>query len=443
MKNVLIYGLGKSGVSSAKLLMKQGYRVFLYDSKQNLSHEVCQLATQGAILLDDLLDDLINKLSLAIISPGVSVFCNDVQRLQQKTKVIGEAELGFFNCRGQVVAITGTNGKTTTCSLIHSILQTSGKKSFLLGNVGVPLCEVVEQINKDDFVVHETSSFQLETTDMFKPYIAGLLNITPDHLDRHKDMQTYINTKLSLFKRQDKNCFAVLNADDKIIRANKDKITSQKIWFSVSKKADVYCKQNQIFFCGQMVCEVKNEIFFAKHNLSNLLCSVAICKLLGTKNQDIQNAVDNFCGVPHRMQKIGKIDEVVFVNDSKATNVSSVLPALSAFNDVSLILGGQDKGCNFEVLFSKMPSNVKFCILYGQAKNKLFASAKKQNYRNIFLADSFDNAVQIAYYSALPRGTVLLSPACASFDCFDNFEKRGEQFAKIYKKIQDEKQNAQ
>ena len=442
MKNVLIYGLGKSGVSSAKLLMKQGYRVFLYDGKQNLSHEVCQLAKQGAILLDDLLDDLINKLSLTVVSPGVSVFNNDIQRLMQKTKVIGEAELGFFNCRGHVVAVTGTNGKTTTCSLIHSILQTADKKSFLLGNVGLPFCSMAEQIQKDDIVVHETSSFQLETTDIFKPYIGALLNITPDHLDRHKDMTTYINTKLGLFKRQDKNCFAVLNADDKIIKANKDKINSQKIWFSTGKKADVCCRQNQIFFCDEIVCEVKNEIFLPKHNLSNLLCAVAVCKLLGVKNCDIQKAIDNFVGVPHRLQKIGSIDEVVFINDSKATNVCSVLPALSAFDNVSLILGGSDKGCNFDRLFAKMPSNVRFCVLYGQSKNKLFSSAKKQNFRNLFLADCFDNAVEIAYYSAMPKGTVLLSPACASFDCFDNFEKRGERFVELYQKIKAEKQSS-
>ena len=438
MKNVLIYGLGKSGVSSAKLLMNQGYRVFLYDSKQNLSHDVFQLAKQGAILLDDLLDDLINKLSMAVVSPGVSVFDNDVKRLQQKTKVIGEAELGFFNCRGQVVAVTGTNGKTTTCSLIYHILQTDGKKSFLLGNIGLPFCSVAEQIEKDDVVVHETSSFQLETTDVFKPYIGALLNITPDHLDRHKDMHTYINTKLHLFDRQDKNCFAVLNADDKIIRANQDKIISQKIWFSANKKADVFQKDKIVYFCGEQVTTINNPIFLPKHNLSNLLCVVAVCKLLGISNQSIQKGMDTFFGVPHRLQKIGEINDVTFVNDSKATNVCSVLPALDAFENISLILGGQDKGCNFDRLFAKMPSNVKFCVLYGQAKNKLFASAKRQNFRNLFLADCFDNAVEIAYYSALPKGTVLLSPACASFDCFDGYEKRGERFVELYEKIKKE-----
>lgn len=438
MKNVLIYGLGKSGVSSAKLLMKQGYRVFLYDGKQNLSHEVCQLAQQGAILLDDLLDDLINKLSLTVVSPGVSIFNNDIQRLKQKTKVIGEAELGFFNCRGQVVAVTGTNGKTTTCSLIHNILQIADKKSFLLGNVGLPFCSVAEQIQKNDIVVHETSSFQLETTDIFKPYIGALLNITPDHLDRHKDMQTYVDTKLGLFKRQDENCFALLNADDKIIKENKDKIKSKKIWFSTRKKADICCKENQIFFCDQFVCSVNNKLFLAKHNLSNLLCAVGVCKLLDVENKDIQQAVDEFCGVPHRMQKIGVVGDVTFVNDSKATNVSSVLPALTAFDNISLILGGQDKGLSFDKLFAKMPPNVNFCILYGEAKEKLLASAKKQNYRNLFLADCFDNAVEIAYYSALPKGTVLLSPACASFDCFSGFEKRGERFVELFQKIKKE-----
>lgn len=435
MKNVLIYGLGKSGVSSAKLLMKQGYRVFLYDGKQNLSHEVFQLAQQGAILLDDLLDDLINKLSMAIVSPGVSVYHKDILRLQQKTKVIGEAELAFFNCRGQVVAVSGTNGKTTTCSLIHSILQNTDKKSFLAGNVGTPLTQLVSQVEKGDVVVHETSSFQLETTDMFKPYISALLNLSPDHLDRHNDFKTYVNTKMKLFKRQDQNCFAVLNKDDKNVVANCKDIIATKIWFSCDKKADVFAKDKVVYYLDQQILQINNEIFFAKHNLSNLLCAVGVCKLLGVGNEQIQLAVDNFCGVEHRMQKVGNIGDVVFINDSKATNVGSVLPALNSFSNVSLILGGQDKGLPFDKLFKDMPQQINFCVLYGQAKEKLYSSAKKQNYKNLFLADSFDNAVKIAYYSAKPQGTVLLSPGCASFDCFNGYQQRGQRFVEIFEEL--------
>ena len=438
MKNVLIYGLGKSGVASAKLLLKQGYRVFLYDGRQNLSHEVCQLAKQGAILLDDLLDDLITKLSMAVVSPGVSVYHKDIQRLKQKTKVIGESELAFFNCRGQVVAVTGTNGKTTTCSLIHNILQLSHKKSFLLGNGGVPFSTAVEVIQKNDVVVHETSSFQLETTDIFKPYIGALINVTPDHLDRHKNFDTYVKTKLSLFKRQDQNCFALLNFDDKIIRANQDEIKSQKIWFSATKKADVYQKDGWVFFRGKAVVKIENPLFKPKHNLSNLLCAVGVCKLLGVADEVIKKGVDSFCGVPHRLQILGSTNDVTFVNDSKATNVHSVLPALTAFDNISLILGGCDKGFAFDSLFKKMPPNVNFCILYGQAKDKLFACAKKYDFRNLFLADSFDNATKIAYYSALPKGTVLLSPACASFDCFDSFEQRGNRFEQLFLELKNE-----
>ena len=435
MKNVLIYGLGKSGVSSAKLLMKQGYRVFLYDGKQNLSHEVFQLAKQGAILLDDLLDDLITKLSMAIISPGVSVYHKDIVRLQQKTKVIGEAELAFFNCRGQVVAVTGTNGKTTTCSLIHSILQNTDKKSFLAGNVGTPLTQVVNQIEKGDIVVHETSSFQLETTDMFKPYISAMLNLSPDHIDRHKDFKTYINTKMNLFKRQDKSCFALLNKDDKNVVANCKDISATKIWFSCDKQADVFVKDNVVYYQKQPVLQINNKMFFSKHNLSNLLCAVGVCKLLGVSNKHVQKGADEFCAVDHRLQKVGDIGNVCFINDSKATNMGSVLPALNSFGNISLILGGQDKGLCFDKLFKNMPQQVNFCILYGQAKEKLYASAKKQNYKNLFLADSFDNAVKIAYYSAKPQGTVLLSPGCASFDCFNGYHERGQRFVQIFEEL--------
>ncbi|MBR2302205.1 MAG: UDP-N-acetylmuramoyl-L-alanine--D-glutamate ligase [Clostridia bacterium] len=435
MKNVLIYGLGKSGVSSARLLMKQGYRVFLYDSKNNLSHEVFQLAQQGAILLDDLLDDLINKLSMTIVSPGVSVYNKDIVRLQQKTKVIGEAELAFFNCRGQVVAVTGTNGKTTTCSLIHSILQKTDKKSFLVGNVGTPLTQVVGQIEKGDVVVHETSSFQLETTDVFKPYISALLNLSPDHLDRHKDFKTYVKTKMNLFKKQDQKCFALLNKDDKNVVLNSKDICATKIWFSCDKKADVFATNNVVYYQDQPVMQINNQIFFAKHNLSNMLCAVGVCKLLGVSNEKIQKGADEFEPCQHRLQKVGSIGMVDFIDDSKSTNLGSVLPALRSFNNVSLILGGQDKGLPFDKLFKDMPQQVNFCVLYGQAKEKLFASAKKQNYKNLFLADSFDNAVKIAYYSAKPQGTVLLSPACASFDCFNGYQERGKRFAQIFEEL--------
>ncbi|MBR2030238.1 MAG: UDP-N-acetylmuramoyl-L-alanine--D-glutamate ligase [Clostridia bacterium] len=435
MKNVLIYGLGKSGVSSARLLMKQGYRVFLYDSKNNLSHEVFQLAQQGAILLDDLLDDLINKLSMTIVSPGVSVYNKDIVRLQKKTKVIGEAELAFFNCRGQVVAVTGTNGKTTTCSLIHSILQKTDKKSFLVGNVGTPLTQVVGQIEKGDVVVHETSSFQLETTDVFKPYISALLNLSPDHLDRHKDFKTYVKTKMNLFKKQDQKCFALLNKDDKNVVLNSKDICATKIWFSCDKKADVFATNNVVYYQDQPVMQINNQIFFAKHNLSNLLCAVGVCKLLGVSNEKIQKGADEFEPCQHRLQKVGSIGMVDFIDDSKSTNLGSVLPALRSFNNVSLILGGQDKGLPFDKLFKDMPQQVNFCVLYGQAKEKLFASAKKQNYKNLFLADSFDNAVKIAYYSAKPQGTVLLSPACASFDCFNGYQERGKRFAQIFEEL--------
>ena len=227
----------------------------------------------------------------------------------------------------------------------------------------------------------------------------------------------------------------MLNKDDKNVVENCKDIKATKIWFSCDKKADVFAKDNVVYYHEQPVLQINNEIFFAKHNLSNLLCAVGVCKILGVGNQQIQIAVDNFCTAEHRMQKVGNIGKVAFINDSKATNVSSVLPALNCFSNVSLILGGQDKGLPFDKLFKEMPQQVNFCILYGQAKEKLYQSAKKQNYKNLFLADSFDNAVKIAYYSAKPQGTVLLSPACASFDCFNGYQQRGQRFVEIFEEL--------
>jgi len=266
-----------------------------------------------------------------------------------------------------------------------------------------------------------------------------LLNISPDHLDRHGDMQTYIDAKLKMFANHDESNFAVLCCDDQIILDNQDKIRSKKIWFGSDKKADVYIKDEWVYFFCEKVANVKGFQPKGRHNLANLLCAVCICKLLGVKNIHIQNAIDTFKPFDHRMQNIGCIGEVTFINDSKATNVGAVLPSLEASDNISLILGGSDKGYCFDQLFLQMPNTVKYCVFYGETQNKLAESAIRCGFYNYFFADTFEQSVKIAYHSIYPKGTVLLSPACASFDLFENYQERGDEFYKIFLELKNEK----
>lgn len=439
MKNILICGLGKSGVASAKLLLQQENRVFLFDKDEKQNEQLQSLIDEGAILLDDLTDDLINKLNLAVISPGISIYDEMIENLAKKTKVIGELELGFQNCKGQTVAVTGTNGKTTTATLIDYILRKGGKNSYLLGNVGTPFTSMAASINSDDVCVVETSSFQLETIDTYSPHIACLLNITPDHLDRHGNFESYAETKFKIFQNQNKQDYAVLNADDKTIVAKSKKIKSKAIWFSTQKKTNgAFCKDGWICFKDEKVAEINKTNLLGKHNLQNMLCAVAVCKILGLSSDAVAEGLYTFQPINHRLQKVGSIGEVDFINDSKATNVASVLPALNIFENVSLILGGSDKNCAFDDLFKAMPKNVQYCVFTGTTQNKLAEAARKYNFTKFFFANDFSSAVRIAYQSIRPKGTVLLSPACASFDEFENFEQRGEQFVKVFNGLKNE-----
>ncbi len=439
MKNVLICGLGKSGVSSAKLLLRQEDRVFLFDKGDFDKEQVKSLTDDGAILLDDLTDDLINKLNLVVLSPGISIYDEIIENLAKKTKVIGELELGFQNCKAMTVAVTGTNGKTTTSTLIDYILNKGGKNSYLLGNVGTAFTSIAADLTENDICVVETSSFQLETVDTYKPHIACLLNLSPDHLDRHGSFACYADTKFKIFQNQTKQDFAVLNADDKTIVSGAKKIKSNITWFSAHKKTNgAYCKDGWLCFKDEKIAEVSKTSLLGEHNLQNMLCAVAVCKILGLNNEDIREGLYTFQPIKHRLQKVGSIGEVDFINDSKATNVASVLPALGIFDSVSLILGGSDKNCAFDDLFKAMPKTVKYCVFTGETQNKLAEAARKYNFTKFFFANDFSSAVRIAYQSIRPKGTVLLSPACASFDEFENFEQRGEQFVKVYDGLKNE-----
>lgn len=434
MKNVLVYGMGKSGVAAAEMLLREGNRVFLFDDNGLDDEKTPVLIKKGALPLVDLTDDLINKLSLAVVSPGVPPNGN-IERLSRAAEVISELELGRRRCKGDIVAVTGTNGKTTTCRLIYEMLRESGKKTFLAGNIGVPLTQKAEEISAGDICVVEASSFQLHYSNTFKAKIAAITNISPDHLSWHGSYENYIKAKLKIFSNQTKDDFAVLNADDEIIAKNAHMTAARKVWFSCADSGDAVVKEGFVCFDGKKIIDVDEIPLQGAHNTQNVLCAVSVCSLLGVSADDMRAAIKGFCPSPHRLQKIGCIGGVEFIDDSKATNTASVLPALGLYKNTALILGGSDKGYEFDSLFAAMPDNIAYCVFTGETSEKLAAAARRQKFNRYVFADGFEAAVRTAYFAVKPLGTVLLSPACASFDLFSNYVERGDKFAEIFERL--------
>ena len=415
---VLIVGTGISGLSASDYLTKKGYDVEFAKS-DDVNSELHNL---------EYLDRLFCGLSFIVISPGIS---NDNKFLQEarkrKIKIIGEFELGVNNFQGDMIAVTGTNGKTTTVSLINFLLKDLEQDVFMGGNIGIPVTSFVDKSKKKDIAVLECSSFQLESVRTFRPHIAAILNITEDHLNRHKTMKEYIRCKFKITALQTKNDFLLLNADDEILMDNIPKTKAQIFYFSTKNKVvGCYIKRGCIYFNDNQnekkLASLKNIKLVGDHNKSNILCA-CLAVYLQTKNLKLLDEIKNFQGVAHRIEYVKTVDGVAFYNDSKATNIDSVLVALKSFKcGINLILGGSDKGYNFDKLFAKIPKNVKNIAIYGQTKQKIAFSAKKYHFKNFYICDSLKAATLLCYELAKPKEIVLLSPACASFDCFKNFE---------------------
>jgi len=416
---VLIVGKGKSGQSAAKLLTKHGLSVRVVDDEDMLS--------------DGEIDNLYSGLSFVVVSPGISLESRWVTKARDhKIKVIGELELGYLYNNGRVLAVTGTNGKTTVTTLIGRLMETVGK-TWVGGNIGIPFTQFCEKTKPSDNICLEVSSFQLETISSFHPHIAALTNITPDHLNRHKTMQKYANTKLKIFKNMAETDFAVINADSEIVMRKTDKIRPKRIFFSTKKEVlGCFSQGGNIYFNDGLkkicVAKTKNIKLVGEHNLSNVLCAVAMFILAGGNPQNVKAVLQKFYGVEHRIEFVAKKKGVRFYNDSKATNPDSTLVAVNSFSEpIVLLLGGSDKGFSFDELFAKLPDNVYKIIVFGEVKAKLILAAKKYA-RSVIEANSIKEAVKEAIAIAPKNSVVLFSPAAASFDMFSNFEERGRFF---------------
>jgi len=442
-KRVLVVGLGRSGAASAIFLQDHGAKVIVSDSKSEaqLQGDVPALLDRGiSIETGQHSQRTFRDQDLIVVSPGVP---SDQPQLQHARTlgipVIGEVELAFRFLQGKVVAITGSNGKTTTTTLVGEILSKSGRKTLVGGNIGTPVISLAGQSTPETMVVLEISSFQLESIQQFRPWIAAILNITPDHLDRHYTFQAYVDAKTRIFENQQASDFAVLNADDPTCAALKDKAKSPLLWFSRKQPVEsgAFVKGDEIFFRRngqeQPVLRRSDIQLKGEHNLENVLAAVAMTMVAGCGPLQVRQAVKEFRAVEHRLELVATINGVTFYNDSKATNVDATVKALESFpGNIHLILGGKDKGSDYSVLNPLLRERVNRVYLIGAAADKIAAQVQGST---VVRSGILERAVRQAFDVARPGDVVLLAPACASFDQFENYEHRGRVFKELVQSL--------
>ena len=349
-------------------------------------------------------------------------------------RITGELELASEFCLAPVIAVTGTNGKTTTCTMIDDILKSGGINSVLCGNVGTPLSSVLPCLNDDSVVVCETSSFQLETVSRFSPHIAVVTNITPDHLSRHYNMENYVYLKEKMLSNMRESEFAVLNFDDKIVKSFGEKTRCKVVYFSAQTEVNgAYVADGKVYYKGKFIGEISDLPISGEHNVYNLLAAVCVAEIMGLDEEIILTGIKGFKGVKHRIQYIKSVNGVDYYNDSKATNPDATIKAIDSMEKPTvLILGGKDKGLDYGELFVKIKtSNVKSIVFTGESAARMYNAAKKEGIPDLSVAEDFTLAVKLAGLSAEYGDAVLLSPACSSFDRFTDYEARGDEFIRI------------
>ena len=438
-KRVLVVGLGRSGVASALFLKAHGARVTVSDSKsqEQLREEIPALLDQGiAVETGGHGERTFQNQDLIVVSPGVPVDSPPlVQARALGETVIGEVELASEYLPGPLVAITGSNGKTTTTTLVGEILEKSGMETLVGGNIGTPAIALTAQATRDTAIVLEVSSFQLETIRSFRPKIAVVLNVTPDHLDRHRTFQAYADAKARIFENQQAGDFAVLNAEDPTCVDLSQRTRAEVFWFSRKREVEqgAFVEKGQIVFRREGVREimpVAEVPLKGAHNLENVLAAICAAALMGCAAEKIRGAVCEFKAVEHRLEFVASIRGVDYYNDSKATNVDATIKALESFPaNIHLILGGKDKGSDYTVLNDLLRKRVKAVYTIGAAAEKI--QSHIQGATNIVPAGTMDSAVKQAANSAHPGDVILLAPACASFDQFKNYEHRGKVFKEL------------
>lgn len=441
MKNerYLVAGSGVSGIAAAKLLVKAGKKVTVYDGNNKLKAEDIK-AKAGNIDIDvvigDLPDDIISETDIMIISPGIAIDAPFVNRVRESGVVIwGEIELAYRFGKGRVIGITGTNGKTTTTALTGKIMENYFNSTFVVGNIGIPYTDVAMDTVDESVIVAEISSFQLESTEEFHPVISAVLNITPDHLNRHYTMENYTNVKMSIAKQQSADEICVLNYEDEILRKEAEKLNSKVVFFSSRSNLQngVCLKGEDIVYREDgketLICNSNNMKLVGIHNIENVMAAAAIAVNMNVPVEIIRDTIRDFDAVEHRIEYVTKKNDVIYYNDSKGTNTDASIKAIEAMsNPTILIAGGYDKGSEYDDWFKAFNGKIKKLVLLGATKEKIARTADKIGYRDYVFAETLEEAVNISAESAVPGDVVLLSPACASWDMFKSYEERGKLF---------------
>ena len=445
-KTILVVGTGKSGIAAVNLLTAKGADVILLDGNVKLDRdEVMSKFDEGVkldLILGDLPDEVMDKVDIAVLSPGVPTDLPFVIRMQENgIPVWGEIELAYRCGAGKLYAITGTNGKTTTTALTGEIMKEYYKSVFVVGNIGLPYTEYALDMTDESVTVAEVSSFQLETIHEFRPDVSAILNITPDHLNRHHTMECYIQTKARIAQNQTKDQVCVLNYEDEYLRKIAENIPADVFWFSSEHKLErgIWLEGEQIIYCDTEripVCTIHDMKLLGKHNYENVMAAVAIAMHAGVPMECIRKAVKNFNAVEHRIEFVREVDGVKYYNDSKGTNPDAAIKAVEAMISPTVVIGGgYDKQSTYEEWIASFKDKVKCLVLLGATRDKIADTARRAGFDNIIMVDSLEEAVKESSRQAESGDAVLLSPACASWDMFKSFEERGTLFKKYVNEL--------
>ncbi len=439
-RTVIVVGTGISGIGAVSLLNKVGAGVIIYDSNDKISKHDIQKKLgdlKAYIVIGELTEEILKSADLCVISPGVPIDSPVVKIMNEhKIKVWGEIELAYNYDKGRILAVTGTNGKTTTTALVGQIVKAYNESTFVVGNIGKSYTKEVLNTSENSFTVAEISSFQLETVENFHPSVSAILNITPDHLNRHHTMECYEKTKEKICENQMKPDVCVLNYDDEILRKfGEENCKAKVVWFSRKEKPEcgAYVEADMIKYtdCGkdEDIVNVHDMNIIGNHNYENVCAAVAMTKAAGIPDEIIVQQIKAFKAVEHRIEYVATKNGVMYYNDSKGTNPEASVKAIEAMTRPTILIGGgYDKGSEFDLYVKSFGKTVKLLVLIGQTSQKIAQTAQKNGFDNIIFADSIKEAVEICAQNAKPGDAVLLSPACASWGMFDNYEQRGNMF---------------
>lgn len=446
-KKILIVGFGKSGIAAMEAMEQLGAEVYVQDSKSEDkvdSRLIERLKKSGIKYYFGRKPEDMSIFDMLILSPGVPPGLEFIQQAKAAgAEIAGELEIAYRIGEGNYVAITGTNGKTTTTSLVGEIFQKAGKTAYVVGNIGVAVISKALIAEEDSWMITETSSFQLETVSKFKPVVSALLNLTPDHLDRHKTMENYGLAKAKIFENQDENDYLVINYDDKLCYDLAKECKATVVPFSRMEELSfgAFVKDDYIVIKDQngkltRFCRTDELSIPGDHNLENVLAATAIAYFSGLDSESITAALIEFQGVEHRIEFCGEIDGVRFVNDSKGTNPDASIKAVQAVKGgIVLIAGGYDKGSSYDELIEAFDGKVKHMMLLGKTAPIIKSTAERHGFTNCIMAKDMEECVREGFRLAESGDTVLLSPACASWGMYTNFEKRGEHFKECVKNL--------